>query len=153
MKKVRDIFKKAPQVPVSVEIDYTKLAEAIVKAQEIAKEKPSPTADTFSALASSIFRFTSWGISIFSILIIFATTAKLSSLSWDTSAAIASNSILALLLILFIFVLIMLSRLLNRSAKEMEKEKDRNYIAVVFSCVVSLAALVVSLVALLKDIL
>ena len=49
-------------------------------------------------------------------------------------------------------VLVLYSFLLWKSAKEIETEKDRNYIISVFSGIVSFAALIVALVALFKGV-
>ena len=49
-------------------------------------------------------------------------------------------------------VLVLYSFLLWKSAKEVETEKDRNYIISVFSGIVSFAALIVALVALFKGV-
>ena len=49
-------------------------------------------------------------------------------------------------------VLLLYSFLLWKSAKEIETEKDRNYIISVFSGIVSFAALIVALVALFKGV-
>jgi hypothetical protein len=58
--------------------------------------------------------------------------------------------------IIFAFVvtvaLALYSMLLWKSAKEIEKENDRNYIISVFSGIVSFAALIVALVALFKGV-
>ena len=51
-----------------------------------------------------------------------------------------------------VFVIFLLSWILWKSAKEIETEKDRNYIISVFSGIVSFAALIVALVALFKGV-
>ena len=152
--------KDKPQVinnigELNLEIDYDKLAEAIVKAQKSSESETSKnkkfTSVTFALLISLVFR----GIAIIG----FALTIIMPIALWE-SIKIKQEGILGLLFVILmgafslacVFVLFILSWILWKSAKEIETEKDRNYIISVFSGIVSFAALIVALVALFKGV-
>ena len=73
-------------------------------------------------------------------------------MSWSTFPAVAENIFQIIYTIAIIVMLILYPLMLWKSAKEIETEKDRNYIVSVFSGIVSFAALIVALVALFKGI-
>lgn len=77
----------------------------------------------------------------------------LTAISMEWSAKNAFAYILAILIAIAIIVTILfLSLIFRAAANEMQTEKDRNYIVSVFSGIVSFAALIVALVALLKGV-
>ena len=152
--------KDKPQVinnigELNLEIDYDKLAEAIVKAQEkdIPKANQSKkfTSITFVFLISLVFR----GVAIIGFVLTLVTPIAI----WET-IEIKYTGLLGLFFVILIgalsiscvLVLFLLSWMLWKSAKEIETEKDRNYIISVFSGIVSFAALIVALVALFKGV-
>lgn len=153
--------KDKPQVinnigEINLEIDYDKLAESIVKAQEKneneANGKKKFTSGTFALIISLAFRgvaFLGWLIALampFAII----NTAK--SFVWNEVNVVMGNVFgIAFAVALFV-VLVLYSFMLWKSAKEIETEKDRNYIISVFSGIVSFAALIVALVALFKGV-
>ena len=153
--------KDKPQVinnigEINLEIDYDKLAEAIVKAQEKSEDeanrKKKFTSGTFAMTISFAFR----GVAILGWLIALATPVAIiniaKSFMWnEVNAVIGHVFSIAFLAALFV-VLVLYSFLLWKSAKEIETEKDRNYIISVFSGIVSFAALIVALVALFKGV-
>lgn len=65
---------------------------------------------------------------------------------------VANNLSTISLMVAFIVIVGMFSLIFRAAANEMAKEKDRNYVVAVFSGIVSFAALVVALVALLKGV-
>ena len=140
----------------NLEIDYDKLAKSIVKALEKSENEANKnkkfTSGTFAMIISLAFR----GEAILGWLIALATpitvinTAK--SFGWDEVNAIVSNVFSIAFAVALFVVLVLYSFLLWKSAKEIETEKDRNYIISVFSGIVSFAALIVALVALFKEV-
>lgn len=134
---------------VNIEIDYEKLAEAIVKAEKKASETKSYTANTFAALSGLIFRGAAWIGMIFTWLFGIAGVAYLVMLDWKNVNVftVVSSAFLIATILLLIFCL---SILLLKSAKEIEGEKDRQFVVAVFSAIVSFTALVVALLALFK---
>jgi len=140
---------------VNVELDYEKLADAIVKAQKRAeegeKQKKSNVANTFAALNTVLFQGTALFGIVFTIgLLIILVNSIISEFVWLGAGNIFLNIVKIIIALALAAILSFFSILLLRAAKEMEKEKDRQYIVAVFSAITSLAAVIVALVALLK---
>ena len=74
------------------------------------------------------------------------------SFVWNEVNAVIGNVFSIAFAIELFVVLVLYCFLLWKSAKEIETEKDRNYIISVFSGIVSFAALIVALVALFKGV-
>lgn len=153
--------KDKPQVvnniqELNLEIDYDKLAEAIVKAQGKTEDEANKNKKFTSGTFATLITFAFYTLSIFGWVIIaaipFFVYNMRSAFKWDTFA----NSFDSVATIIFAFVLmavlVLYSILLWKSAKEFTVEKDRNYIISVFSGIVSFAALIVALVALFKGV-
>jgi len=137
---------------VNVEIDYDKLAEAIVKAQEKQSLKYSVTREWMKFLVTPVL----WGITAITGLLgiaftwqggaTFAEALQKSAEEWITDACISG---LGFVIGLF---LIGVAFFTGASAREINKENDKNFVVAVFSGVVSLVALVVSLIALIQGV-
>ena len=153
--------KDKPQVvnniqELNLEIDYDKLAVAIVKAQEKsekeANRKKKFTSGTFAMIISFAFR----GVAILGWLIALATPIAIINMAksfvWNEVNVVMGNVFSIAFAVALFVVLILYSFLLWKSAKEIETEKDRNYIISVFSGIVSFAAFIVALVALFKGV-
>ena len=153
--------KDKPQVinnigEMNLEIDYDKLAEAIVKAQEksenIANRKKKFTSGAFATLITFAF----YALSIFGWIISVAIPVSIynmwSAFKWDSIANGVGSVAIIIFMLGLMAVLVLYSILLWKSAKEIETEKDRNYIISVFSGIVSFVALIVALVALFKGV-
>ena len=151
--------KDKPQVinnigELNLEIDYDKLAEAIVKAQsENKNQKKSFVSNSFAFWISLFFRFTPLlGIisSVFGVFLIYqyATVVAI----WNTGYDIILNILILCLMVLILLAVIGYCIIMWRAAKEIEQEKDKNFIVAVFSGIVSFAALIVALVALFKGV-
>ena len=153
--------KDKPQVinnikELNLEIDYDKLAEAMVKVQgntsnEYAKSKYLSAA--LVSLISTAFK----GVAIallptIIIMVIAIQNVAITTMQWDGVFLIIGNIAILAIFALFAFVMGIFAKLLWKSAKELEDEKDRNYIISVFSAIVSFAALIVALVALFKGV-
>ena len=153
--------KEKPQVinniqELNLEIDYDKLAESIVKAQEKSENEANKNkkfiSGTFAMIISLAFR----GVAILGWLISLVTPIAIINMAksfvWNEVNAVMGNIFSIAFAVALFVVLVLYSFLLWKSAKEIETEKDRNYIISVFSGIVSFAALIVALVALFKGV-
>ena len=138
----------------NVEIDYDKLAESIVKAQEKVEEtahkKRRYTLGTFATPLIVAF----YSLSVLGWLLVVAVPVSVykswQTLHWDNFLNCFGSAVSLLFLFGITVIVALYSILLWKSAKEVEAETDRNYIVSMFSGVVSFAALIVALVALVK---
>lgn len=167
----------------NMEIDYDKLAEAIVKAEKKAEEideLPKTTekvsmwalfkaifkiifckAEThgltnsfFSAVTSFCFKLFGYVGCISSLLMFGIALYNVFMIDWSITILKSSFYeyivyfiIAGLSAIFFIFSVMMIG-----ASREVEKEKDKNYVVAIFSGIVSFAALVVALVAMMKGV-
>ena len=108
-----------------------------------------------SGLLSGLIALAFNGLAILGLIIfvcgIFAIVNIIKSCVWKPEL-IANNVAVISLMIAFVVIVGMFSLIFRAAANEMAKEKDRNYVVAVFSGIVSFAALVVALVALLKGV-
>ena len=133
-------------------INYDKLAEAIVAAQEKQTAKYSVTREWMKTLVVPVL----WGIAILTGLLgaafvwqggeVFVEAISNSTEGWLKEACIGG---VCFSIGLFFAALAILTGV---AAKEVDKEKDRNFVVAVFSGVVSLVALAVSLIALIQGV-
>lgn len=137
---------------VNLNIDCDELAEAIVKAQQKANEKYSVS----SEMMKFIIVPTLWILAVvcgFIGLVFFAMLIKEAS---ALTEILKNQEYIRILTILGEFFVSMFSIALaffsGFSAKEMDEEKDRQYVASVFSNIVALVALIVALIALVKEV-
>lgn len=131
------------------DIDYDKLAEAIIKANTNLQETYSPSREWMKYILIPIF----WAIAILSGIL--AITMFI-SLCQNITAVFVSGTIPEILTFLFEFLMTFFTAgfcvFSIVTAKEIDKENDRIYVASMFSNIVAIAALVVALVALLKGV-
>ena len=153
--------KDKPQVinniqELNLDIDYDKLAEAIVKAREKSEDEANKkrkfTSGSFAMLITVAFRGFSIFVGLLCVAILAALIFTWNSFKWNTFANAAGSIMALFMFISFAIVAGIYAVLLWKSAKEIETEKDRNYIISVFSGIVSFAALIVALVALFKGV-
>lgn len=110
------------------------------------------TSGAFAFLVSSVFRAVALvGFLVFA-LGIYAVVLYVIDLSWQNWPEIIRNIYILVMVIMILFILVMYSIIMWGASNEMHKEKDKNYIISVFSGVVSFAALIVALVALLRGV-
>lgn len=154
--------KDKPQVinniqELNLEIDYDELAEAIVRAQNrnlsTNKTESKNTTMTFASLISLFFR----GVAIMLLPLIIIIVLEIPQaideiMVWKNFSVIVVKIIYKLSMACLAFVMGIYARVLWNSAKEIELEKDKNYIVSVFSGIVSFSALIVALVALFKGV-
>ena len=155
----------------NLEIDYDKLADAIVKAQNIVKEENKPTkkigfwkavgqtiinkeakngkrtAILLAEIMNVIFNFMAIVAFLFAISTIVVSVQKL---NWNMDFW----QIVAQLFIIAGFVIASLatSLIFRAVANEISAEKDRSYIITLFFGFTSLASLVVALISLFKEV-
>lgn len=167
---------------VNLDIDCDKLARALVKAQEQAKEyqyneeqkpqtkitikeyikaiglilrnkndtKGNLTASIFALLISLTFRiiaFTGFSVSVTGIIV--AVKCVLHGLDVGNMALWIISAIGLIILSVFVFLY---SVIIWGASNEVEKDKDKNYIVSVFSGLVSFAALIIAVIALVKGV-
>lgn len=134
---------------VNIEIDYEKLGEAIAKAQQKGIEKYSVSREMMKFIIVPAFWIFAGASGIISlcILVIFISSIGKVFNAGENWLAEGMVWIFEFVLLLFSFVLTVL---LVFTAKEIDEEKDKHYIATVFSNTVSFVALIVALVALFQ---
>lgn len=137
----------------NLEIDYDKLADAIVKAQRKSEEQAKGGKYTKGVLTlplSLFFRAISvigWMIVLFSPYSLIQTFRKV---SWDKVDTVFGNVFSIITVLAMMFSIALFSLILWKAAKEIEDEKDRYYLVALFSGIVSFIALIVAIIALYK---
>ena len=153
--------KDKPQVvnniqELNLEIDYDKLAESIVKANSQldaeANKSKKFTSGMFSISVFVILRVIALLGWIIAFALLIGSINTFIEMSWNDFSTISGNIFQIIYSITITVLLVLYPLMLWKSAKEIETEKDRNYIISVFSGIVSLAALIVALVALFKGV-
>jgi hypothetical protein len=170
--------KDKPQVinnieELKLEIDYDKLAEAIVKANRLDNaaskdgkkigfwkavwlivcgkdSKEGVMAANLLAVMLMVGFMVLFCLGLVVLLVaLLAIVQQIINMNWD-STYILSNIIVLIFEALICVFLFLITIMFKGAANDLEKEKDRNYIVSLFSGVVSFAALIVALVALVK---
>lgn len=164
---------------IELETDYDKLAEAIIKAQKKASETKETEENTkgkknlfvnilrilrgdkskdgrllaapFIFLIQCIFRMTTIIGVLLMILFDVGFVKYLISSQWQ-GIVIFTNILLILFVILASAAVLLFMVLFWGAANDVEREKDYNYVVSVFSGLVSLAALIVAIIALHKGV-
>ena len=153
--------KEKPQVinniqELNLEINYDKLAEAIVKANSKldaeANQSKKFTSGMFSMSVFVILRVIALLGWIIAFALLIGSINTFIEMSWNDFSTISGNIFQIVYSITITVLLVLYPLMLWKSAKEIETEKDRNYIISVFSGIVSFAALIVALVALFKGV-
>ena len=153
--------KDKPQVinniqELNLEIDYDKLAESIVKANTKldaeANQSKKFTSGMFSMSVFVILRVIALLGWIIAFALLLGSINTVIEMSWNDFSTISGNIFQIIYSITITVLLVLYPLMLWKSAKEIETEKDRNYIISVFSGIVSFAALIVALVALFKGV-
>ena len=137
----------------NLEIDYDKLAESIVKAQEKTQEQEDAfyTTGAFSSLASLTLRMLGvFGILIALFALIYGGYYAICCLSWNDWLQIVGNVFACIFWAIIIVAVFMLSLVFCKSGKELEESKDKHFVVAVFSALSGLIALIVALIALFK---
>ena len=135
---------------VNLEIDYDKLAEAIVKARKKENEQYSVSREMMKFVITPVFWILTFVTGFISVafwgVLITSANDMLNDENWLAGA-------ITLLIVFFIaFFSLALTFFLGATAKEIDNENDRNYISSMFSNVVAIVALIVALIALVKEV-
>lgn len=130
------------------EPDYEKLADAIVKAQKKYAESDSAISKVMSTLIGIMFYIVSITIGLLSIFVFFAGWYYV--LFEDVLQGFISNALFIVFLSLLCFIVFVLGLALFKSAKELEKERDKQFIVAVFSAMMSFSAMVIALISIIK---
>ena len=151
---------------VNFEIDYDKLAEAIIRADKKAREFPiAHQKESFPRMAWHIIwnkKQTQWAytaylmaamlsivLNIMAILSFLLFVGGLSYLGKSLMSHMLSGiEILSILILLIVFALF--SLIFRACANEMSQEKDRDYIVSAFSSIAGFAALVVAIISVVR---
>ena len=135
----------------NIEIDYDKLAEAMIKAQEKVNSEQSIVSKTFSLISGIFLKLLSiFGMMAGASLIIGLFCYTIQEMVWTSFSVVVSNVFMAIMIVLVALILILFSRMLFNSAKAIETEKNKQFVIAIFSGVASFAAVLVALVALIK---
>lgn len=135
---------------VNIEIDYEKLGEAIVKAQQKASEKYSVSREMMKFIIVPAFWIFAGVCGLVSICLLVIFVSSIGEVFDDSENWFAEALVWLLEFVLLLFSIV-LTILLICTAKEIDEEKDRHYIATVFSNTVSFVALIIALVALFQS--
>lgn len=130
--------KKQKPEKVDIEINYEKLAEAIVKAEKKAQEEESTIDGAAKTLKGILVTFLGVAIAFFALLLI-GCIQHIVTKSGNTF----NNTFLAIVSVAYIFSLIVF-------LTDIEKISDKEYLVGIFSALVSLSALAVSVVGLFR---
>ena len=140
---------------VNNEIDYDKLAEAIVRANEEVESKKQKSSKVLTSsmamLLSLLFAILGVVIGFFTVAIIYAYTQLFSTIN-QMNMECGEIVSLHVLICLLILAMVITVTIMMVSAVEIYREKDRNFIMNAFSGVVGFAALVVAVIALFKGV-
>lgn len=127
------------------EIDYDKLAEAIAKANNKQQEEYSPSREWMKYILTPFF----WGVAVISGIL---SVAMFISLIQNINEIFDNGTIIEIAMFLFKFSLtLFIAGFCIFSIvvkKEIEKEKDRTYVATIFSNTIAIIALAVAVIAL-----
>ncbi len=148
---------KKPQIinqieNVNLEIDYDKLAQAIVKADQNQDDENRFVSGTFAVLASVLFSVLSFIAFLISIIGVVGSIVFFIQNYTPGLISISQNLLITLLLIVSSILIGLFAFVFLKAGKEISKEKDKNYIISAFSGIVSFVALIVALIALAKGI-
>ena len=138
----------------NLEIDYDKLANAIVKAEEKKAEAEAndPTAKVFSSISSDILKATASACLLVAVLLTARAISTCSALEWNTVQQILGYIIALIPFALGVVAIVVFCIKVLRFSKVIENVKDKNYTISIFSALVSFAALIVALIALFKEV-
>ena len=137
------------------EIDYDKLADAIVKANEeveCERQKQSKILTSSMALLLSVlFTLLSAVVGFFTYAISYLYIRLFTTINQSNLGGVKIAS-LNILICIIILAMLVVTIIMIVSAVKIYREKDKNFIMSAFSGVVGFAALVVAIIAMLKEV-
>ena len=146
--------KDKPQVinniqELNLEIDYDKLAEAIVKANNKQQELYSPSREWMKYILTPIFLGVAFLSGVLGIASFISLFQDVSNFSDNVTLTEITAFLLKFVMSLFAVGFCVFSIV---AKKEIEKENDKTYVATIFSNIIALVALVISAIALFKGV-
>ena len=152
MIKVRKqkIKKIRVQQKIVAEINYDRLAEAIVKANEKQSQKYSVSREWMKFIIYPVFWCIAIVTGLLAIVFFVHGAGEMASQLNALYNADWKQLMVGLVSLCIGFFLVAVSLSTIFAAKEIDKEMDRQYVAAMFSNIVALVALVISLIALVK---
>lgn len=137
-----------------VEIDYDKLADAIVKANhkvEEEKQRQNTLDKGLTKLTMALFIIMGVICFLFAGCGVVAIVKVFQTMNWkDIASVIAYFIAIAIFIVLFAYISL-LGFTFIKSAKDVSKEKDRNYIIAIFSTIIGFVSLIVAIIAFMKS--
>ena len=137
--------KEQPQ-NVVVNIDYEKLAEAIVKAQQ--KAAVAKKDEHLNGIASAFSYVLSIAEAIFAILILISMFLGIKAMNWSRWEFVLGNIVALALYALLMCVVGFVAYWTWKMAKKLKTEQDRTFTVSVFSSFATLAALAIAAISL-----
>ena len=138
-----------PTKPEDEKIGFWKAVRLIIRGK--GSENSSFATTLLSSVLSIGFNIL-FGLGMFVLAPAICATIKLGvGMTWECTY-IFNNVVTLAFMVLICILLFLISIMFRGAANDMKSEKDRNYIVALFSGIVSFAALIVALVALLKGV-
>lgn len=147
------IINNIDKLEVKTEIDYDKLAEAIVKAQEKAKEEDNKELNQVLRLQKSGLSIIYLLISVIGLVSLFLLglimILAIRELNWSGKFNVFLNVLIIIVFLLLMFLLGVISFKVKKLSDAVIKLKDKQLIVALTSSAVSFVALLISIVALI----
>lgn len=137
---------------VNLEIDYDKLAQAIVEANRCINTNKKYVSGTFALLSSILFCILSGVGLLFAIVGIIGSVVFFVQNFSAGFFPIIKNLLISFVILISSVLIGLFAYIFLKAGKEISDEKDRDYIISAFSGIVSFVALIVALIALAKGI-
>ena len=137
---------------VSIEIDYDKLAHAIVNANKKTQADENTEYSSSREWMKFIATCLLYGFSILCLVTSLGLFAVGIKFTFEFNSAEYKPLIEIAISIIGAFFLLLLAAFTFLAAKDLDGEQDKNYVATVFSNTMSMFALIVALIALFKEV-
>lgn len=143
------------KLDVNVEIDYDKLATAIVKAQCQAEQQQDESIKNVVKLhrkgLKTLYSLLSFVLITVAILFVLGLIAYIPTANWTTFENVVYNVYVVLISACLVAALVIVFSLLSKSSKEVSEIHDRNLLVSLSSSVVGFLALLIAVLALILN--
>lgn len=140
-----------PDVKVNVEIDYDKLAEAILKAEKKAEETQDKKLTSVLWLQRNgleiLYKTLAVTGVLLSLLLAISFVVAVSKLEWTSISHVFGNLLAMLIFVLVFFVGFVISGMIWTASKEIQDVKDKQLIMSMSSGLIGFLALIAAIVA------